>query len=120
MAKLTMPLGSYDARGKVAGVVYSSWRGVNYARRLVVPMNPQSDDQTAIRDLITAASQAWKNNDTIAPTTIDAAYKLAYFNAAAGQAFSGFNLYIKDCVGKNGGIAYTAPLVLPTAPGDNS
>lgn len=119
MAKVSGPLFSLDARGQIGkAVVYSFWKGVNYVRQHVVPANPQTTDQTAIRDLITDASVAWKNGATVGAVTIDAAYKLAYTTAAAGQAYSGFNLYIKDCVALNGDSSYSGTFVAPTEPGD--
>lgn len=117
MAKVTAPLFGLDARGTVgSAITYSYWRGINYVRARVVPANPKSSLQTAIRDLISAATQAWKNLDS----PIDSAYKAAYDTAAQGQRYSGFNLYVKDAVGKNDGSAFTAPLVIPTEPGDNT
>lgn len=121
MAKVSGPLFSLDARGQVGkAIVYSFWKGVNYVRQHVVPQNPQSADQVAVRNLITDASQLWETNGTDGTTTIDAAYKTAYETAAAGQKYSGFNLYIRDCVALNGGSSYTAPLELPTEPGDQT
>lgn len=115
-AKVTGPLFSLDARNTVGkAIVYSSWKGINYVRARVVPKNPNSDPQKAIRALIKAATQLWSTSGD----GIDAAYKLAYATAAKGQAYSGFNLYVKDSVGKNGGSDYEAPFVKPTAPGDN-
>lgn len=117
MAKTTGPLFSLEARGSVGkALTYSYWRGVNYVRSRVIPHNPQSSLQTAIRNLIKDASQAWKNEDS----PIDSAYKSAYETAAEGQSYSGFNLYIDDSVGKNGGSSYTAPFSAPTEPGDNT
>lgn len=119
MAKVSGPLFSLDARGQVGkAVVYSFWKGVNYVRQHVVPANPQSDDQTAVRDIIKDASIAWKLGSTVGAVAIDAAYKLAYNTAAAGQAYSGFNLFIKDCVALNGGKTYDGSLAAPTEPGD--
>lgn len=116
MSKVTGPLFSLDARAALGGaIVYSYWRGINYVRARVVPRNPQSSLQTAIRNLITDATQAWHNEDS----PIDSAYKAAYIAAAGGQRYSGFNLYVKDAVGKNEGSSYTAPFVAPTEPGDN-
>lgn len=119
MAKVSGPLFSLDARGQIGkAVVYSFWKGVNYVRQHVVPNNPQSTDQTKIRDLITDASIAWKDGATVGAVTLNSAYKLAYTTAAAGQAYSGFNLYIKDSVAKNSGSAYDGSFAAPTAPGD--
>lgn len=117
MAKVSGPLFSLDARGQVGkSVVYSFWKGVNYVRQHVVPNNPQSVLQTKIRDLITDASVAWKTGATVGAIDIDAAYILAYDTAAAGQAYSGFNLFIKQCVALNGGSAYDGSLAIPTGP----
>jgi len=120
-AKVTGPLFSLDARNSVGkAITYSSWRGVNYVRGRVVPHNPKSTDQTAIRDLISDASQAWKNEDTVGTVEIDTTYKEAYDTAASGQPMSGFNLFIRDCVGKNSGSSYDGSLVAPETPGDNT
>jgi hypothetical protein len=121
MAKTSGPLFSLDARGSVGkAITYSFWKGINYVRARVVPNNPQSADQTAIRDLITDATVAWKLGSTVGAVTIDASYKLAYDTAAAGQAYSGFNLYVKDSVAKNGGSSYDGSLAAPTEPGDQT
>lgn len=117
MAKVTGPLFSLDARNSVGkAIVYSYWRGIQYVRGRVIPANPNTALQQAIRLLITHASQAWRNNDS----PIDSAYKTAYNTFAAGKPFSGFNAYIKDAVGKNEGSAYTGTFVAPTEPGDNT
>jgi hypothetical protein len=115
MAKVTGPLFSLDARQSLAkAIVYSYWRGLHYVRTRVVPRNPQSTGQTAIRNLIHDASQAWMNSDS----PIDSAYKAAYDAVADGQPLSGFNRFIKDAVPKNEGSSYTAPFVAPAGPGD--
>jgi hypothetical protein len=117
MAKVTGPLFSLDARNAIGkAIVYSYWRGVNYVRARVIPKNPNSEDQQAVRSLITDASQAWYNEDS----PIDTAYKAAYGVYAEGQPFSGFNAFIKDCFGKNGGKYYDGSLDIPTEPGDNA
>ena len=124
MAKTFGPLfslGASQAIGK--SIVYSNWRGVSYVRKYMIPRNPKTDDQKLIRDLIKQSTQAWKTNATISPTTIDVAYKLAYAEAAHGQSFSGFNMYVRDCVAKNwdstASPQFDGTLVLPTEPGDS-
>ncbi len=119
MATVTGPLFSLDARNSVGkAIVYSSWRGVNYVRGRVIPANPQTVDQTAIRLLVSHASKAWATGATDGTTEIDQAYKEAYSAVAAGQPMSGFNIFMRDCIAKNGGSSYSAPLVHPEAPGD--
>lgn len=117
MAKVTGPLLSLDASGSVAGtIVFSRWKGIQYARQRVVPTYRRTNEQGAIRDLIKDASQAWRNEDS----PINGTYKDDYDAAASGQAYSGFNLFIRDAVGKNDGTDYDGNFVAPTEPGDNS
>jgi len=121
MAKVTGPLLSLDASGTVANTMtFSRWKGINYVRQRVIPTYTNTTAQAAIRLLVKNASQIWSSNGTDGTTTIDAAYKLAYKTAAEGKALSGFNVYMKDVVAKNGGSSYNGTLVLPTTPGDIS
>jgi hypothetical protein len=121
MAKVTGPLLSLDASGSVANTMtFSRWKGRNYVRQRVIPTYTNSATQAKIRQLISDASIAWKSNDTVGAVTIDSAYKTAYEVAAAGQAISGFNLFMRECVQKNGGSAYDLSLVIPATPGDVS
>jgi len=48
-----------DARGKLGGQVFSKNKGGAYVRTKVTPTNPQSADQTTVRALFGAISQAW-------------------------------------------------------------
>jgi len=46
MAKVTGPLMSFSASGKLASsIVFAAWKGVSYVRQYVIPANPQSSDQ---------------------------------------------------------------------------
>lgn len=119
MAKVTGPLLSLDASGSVASTMtFSRWKGRNYVRQRVIPTYTNTTLQAKVRALISDASIAWKSNATVGATVINPAYKTAYETAAAGQAISGFNLFIRECVQKNGGSAYDMTLVIPTTPGD--
>lgn len=91
MAKVTGPLMSIDARGKLANsIVFMAWKGINTVRQWVKPANPNTAAQQAIRqDFTTAVS---KYHSLLAPDTI------AWAARAAGQAFSGFNLFVKKVV----------------------
>lgn len=123
MAKVTGPLLSLTARGSVGKTMtFSVWKGIAYVRQLVTPTYSNTFKQQAVRDLMTQATQAWKTNATITPTTINSTYKNAFDAAAAGSAYSGFNLFISACMSKNYD-ATTSPyfdgnLVLPTDPTD--
>jgi hypothetical protein len=70
----------------------------------------------AVRDLMSQATIAWKTSGTVGSIHIDSAYKLAYNNAAAGTAMSGFNLFIKQVVALNDGSAFDGTLVVPVSP----
>jgi hypothetical protein len=123
MAKVTGPFLSLDARGTVAKTLTASvWKGVNYMRQRVVPANPQTFKQLAIRQLITDASQAWKLGSTVGSVVINATYKAAFDAAAAGQAYSGFDLFIKNSVAINYDSAvspyYDGTFVAPEDPTD--
>jgi len=46
MAKVTGPLMSMSASGKLANaIVFAAWKGVAYVRQYVIPSNPQSESQ---------------------------------------------------------------------------
>ena len=123
MAKVTGPLLSLDASGTIASTMtFSRWKGINYVRQRVIPTYSNTDEQMAVRDIVSDASIAWKELDTVGAVQINAAYKLAYDVAASGTAMSGFNLFIKECMIENladaaGVKSYDGTLVIRTAPG---
>ena len=44
MAKVNGPLFSLDARGQLGkALVYAIWKGLNYARKYVIPFNPKTE-----------------------------------------------------------------------------
>lgn len=58
MAKVTSPLMSLDASGTVAdALVFSKWKGRNYVRQHVIPSNPQSTAQQAVREALGAGGR---------------------------------------------------------------
>lgn len=119
MAKVTGPLLSLDASGSVAKTMtFSRWKGINYVRQRVIPTYSNSTDQAAIRDLVRDASIAWKSGATVGGVVLNSAYKTAFATAASGLAMSGFNLFIRECVQKNEGVAYDGTLAVPATPGD--
>lgn len=91
MAKLTGPLLSFGARGSIGKtLVASSWRGVPYARQHVVPSNPQTTDQTAIRTLFAYLREMWK----LAPAEVFATWDAF----AQGRPFTGMNKFVGENV----------------------
>ncbi len=72
MSKTTAPLLSFGASGQIGKtLVYGTWKGRAYARRYIIPANPNSAEQQETRNtfkwlnavykfLPTAASEAWE------------------------------------------------------------
>lgn len=93
MAVVSGPLLSFGAAGQIAKTqVYATWKGRPYARRLVVPSNPRTADQTLTRNTFTWLNNVWK----IAPADFIA----PWVQAAKGQVMTDRNLFIK----KNNGV----------------
>ena len=85
MAKVTGPLFSIDASGKLAdSIVFSKWRGINTVRQWAKPANPNTAGQQAVRIAF---------SDTVDDYhTITGDDKGAWSLRAAGKPLSGFNL----------------------------
>lgn len=61
MARTIAPLLSFGASGAIAKTqVYSSWKGRPYARRYVIPSNPNSVDQQETRNTFRWLNNVWK------------------------------------------------------------
>lgn len=61
MAITTAPLLSFGASGAIAKTqVYASWKGRQYARRYVVPSNPNTVDQQDTRNTFKWLNAVWK------------------------------------------------------------
>jgi hypothetical protein len=88
MATLTGPLLSFGASGQIAKTqVYSSWKGRPYARRLVVPSNPRSTEQTKTRTTFSFLNSVWK----IAPADVQAPWT----QFAKGQVLTNRNAWLQ-------------------------
>lgn len=120
MAKVTAPFLSLTASGTLGNTITASkWKGVAYMRNRVIPRNPKSTAQMYVRDIISDATIAWKTGATVGGIEIDAAYKLAYDEAAMGFAYSGFNLFVKQCIALNyvgTPRVYDGTLAIPASP----
>lgn len=95
MAKLTGPLMSFGARGKLGGsLVYSAWKGVNTVRQLVTPANPNTTAQIAQRTRMASIVAAWRNTD------LSSAIRTAWNKLAqlTGNPVSGFNQFTSQLV----------------------
>lgn len=92
MAKTTAPLFGFDAAGQVGStLVFSSWRGVPYARRYTVPSNPRTAAQTTTRTVFSTMSTMW----VFAPSLLVAPWN-AY---ATGKQFLGRNAFMGQNIG---------------------
>jgi hypothetical protein len=60
MVKLLDPLGSSEARGKIGGLVYNTWRGISYARTKVSPANPNTPARLAARAIAKQVTARWQ------------------------------------------------------------
>jgi hypothetical protein len=91
MAKVTGPLMSMDARGKIGNaMVFMGWKGVKTVRMWLKPKNPQTEDQVTQRGYFTSAVN---KHHLLLGTD-----KIAWNARASGQALSGFNLFVKKVV----------------------
>lgn len=96
MVKVTGPFLSLDASGTLGGIMTGSkWKGVNYIRARVVPMNPKSEAQTAIRTVLSDGVSKWKFG-------LITGLKKDFWNSyAKGLAESGFNRFMRMYVKSN-------------------
>lgn len=86
MPKVVAPLLSMDARGQIGKAqVFSSWKGIPYARRYTIPANPRTTKQVTNRNIWQMLGVAWQ----YAPAPVQAA-----FNAfAKGKPLTGRNKF---------------------------
>ncbi len=60
MSKTIAPLISFGAGGQLGKTaVYSTWKGIPYVRRYVIPANPRTTRQVVTRNLFKALQQMW-------------------------------------------------------------
>jgi len=86
MARTYGPLFSMDASGTIGNAItFSKWKGRNYVRNRVIPHNPKSAGQTAIRAMFGFLAQAW--------AAILTADKATWDDEAGYDAISDFNAY---------------------------
>lgn len=99
MAKLTAPLFSFGASGKIAdSLVYFPWKGLDAVRQYVIPANPRSADQVTqrghltdavatIHDAMALATDPLNTDDKTAYALLASVHKAAqtWFNEAVRQ-----------------------------------
>jgi len=89
MARISLSPLIVDVRNKQADTVFSKWKGINYIRSRVVPSNPRTSAQMAIRNALTRLVALFKAAQPTLKLNLDA--------WARGKDLSGFNRFI----GKN-------------------
>lgn len=109
MAKVTAPLMSMDASGSLGkALVFAKWKGINYVRRYVVPMNPNTENQEKIRSYFVQAINSWQ---------AETQETKALWNAAVrGRPLTGLNYYLSRYVKyllDHGGQAPPTPFLPP-------
>lgn len=95
MSRLTAPLLSFSASGQIAKtIVMSVWKGIPYARKYVVPANPNTAAQQTQRGYVTSVVSAWKNYFT---ATVG---RTAWNNwaTASSKTMSGFNAFASQAL----------------------
>lgn len=87
MAKTQAGLLSMGATGSIGGIMtFASWKGRPYVRRLVVPANPNSAAQRAIRAFMSWGSKEWAQ--------LTAPEQATWNAAAVQQNYLPFNAFI--------------------------
>lgn len=88
MAIVSGPLLSMSAAGQIAKTqVYATWKGRPYVRRLVIPSNPRSADQTLTRNTFTWLNNVWR----LAPAN----FQDPWTEYARGLVMTNRNAFIK-------------------------
>lgn len=59
MAKVLNPLNGTEARGRIGGLVYNTWRGINYVKTQTAPAQPRSSRVLLIRAWSTYLVRLW-------------------------------------------------------------
>ncbi|MEM2567982.1 MAG: DUF6266 family protein [Candidatus Bathyarchaeia archaeon] len=87
MAKVKMPIVGTSASGQLGkSIVYGSWRGVSYARQLVHPSNPRTENQMKTRSVFSYLNEFYK----IAPSALAEVWD----EYAKGKPFLGRNAFL--------------------------
>jgi len=91
MAKLIAPMLSFGAGGQLAKTaVYSSWKGIPYARRYTIPANPKTTRQQVTRNYFRKLNQMW--------LLMPGVGKEPWLARAQGRPFTGVNAFIQSNV----------------------
>lgn len=88
MARIFLSPLIVDIRAKQSDTVFSKWRGINYIRSRVIPANPKTAAQTAVRQALARLVSLWQNGHY--------SLRINRSGYATGLPKSGFNTFIGD------------------------
>lgn len=89
MARLTAPLLSFEGSGQIAKTqVYSTWKGIPYARRYTIPADPKTTEQVKTRTVFSWLNFVWR--------TAPADFKAPWQSAVQGRPLIDRNLWLKQ------------------------
>lgn len=97
MAKINFGEVVNDARGKIAGIVFSKNKSGAYTRTKVTPVNPNSPAQQAVRSFFAQLAQNWSAVLTAAQRAAWTAYAVTYPRTdifGNSLTLNGMNMYI--------------------------
>lgn len=110
MARVTAPLFSLGASGAIGkAIVYADWRGLDYARRYVIPANPKSANQQEVRGVFSTLNEMWKRMPIGA--------RNPFIEASTGKPYTDRNLFISKSAKALKGKANLNDLVMSVASG---
>lgn len=88
MAKISLSPLVVDIRNKVADMVFSKWRGINYVRSRVTPSNPNTQAQQDVRNSLARCVDMFQG--------MQATFKAAWDYVASGKSYSGYNRMVSE------------------------
>lgn len=88
MAKISLSPLVVDIRNKVADMVFSKWRGINYVRSRVTPSNPNTQAQQDVRNSLARCVDMWQG--------LSAVWKAGWAYVASGKSYSGYNRMVSE------------------------
>jgi len=97
MARKRPPKLSEELLARLAeGYIVSSRKGKPYLKRYAAPANPRTAGQRAARGAFARAVHAWQAADSVV--------RARYNESARTQAATGYNLFIRDFLARDGSV----------------
>jgi len=97
MAKVIGPLHSSEARGRMGGLVFNTWRGLNVVKQSTSPANPRTVAQLNIRAIAVGQARGWQA-ETAANQAAWDAYAATHVETdgmGSPKRLSGMNWYVR-------------------------